>query len=106
MSNNLPVININDLDDTQMITIEDAARISGQTKLTVQKKFAANNVEAVAMLRKGKVGRPSRLFNRSDFNRVYGLTASAPVNTNSASQNNSTINERTVTANTTVQAIG
>ena len=94
--NNLPVININDLDDTQMITIEDAARISGQTKLTVQKKFAAANIEAVAMLRKGKVGRPSRLFNRSDFNRVYGLAPSAPVNANSAGQNSSSGNERKI----------
>lgn len=90
MSNNLPVINMSDLDDSKMITIEDAARISGQTKLTVQKKFAAANIEAVAMLRKGKVGRPSRLFNRADFNRIYGLAGNTPVNTNAVTANTNT----------------
>lgn len=84
---------MSDLDDSKMITIEDAARISGQTKLTVQKKFAAANIQAVAMLRKGKVGRPSRLFNRSDFNRVYGLAGNAPVNTNAVTANTNTADQ-------------
>lgn len=83
-NNNLPVINMSDLDDSKMITIEDAARISGQTKLTVQKKFASANIQAVAMLRKGKVGRPSRLFSRDDFNRAYNLAANTPVVNNTA----------------------
>lgn len=90
-NNNLPVINMSDLDDSKMITIEDAARISGQTKLTVQKKFASANIQAVAMLRKGKVGRPSRLFNRDDFNRIYGLAANAPVANNTVADSVGTV---------------
>jgi predicted transcriptional regulator len=74
--NNLPIIELKNLDDT-MITIDDAAKITGKTKLTIQKKFSENKLETVAMLRTGKVGRPSRLYRRSDFNAIFNITTSA-----------------------------
>jgi hypothetical protein len=88
---NLPIIELNNLDDT-MITIDDAARITGKTKLTIQKKFKENNLQTVAMLRTGKVGRPSRLYLRSDFNAIFNITTSAVQsvgeNTETAIENN------------------
>lgn len=92
----LPTIEMKNLDDT-MITIDDAARITGKTKLTIQKKFKEANLETVAMLRTGKVGRPSRLFRRSDFNALFNISASAVVtkqetaNTEAANNQNSIV---------------
>lgn len=81
----LPTIEINNLDDT-MITIDDAAKITGKSKLTIQKKFKESNMETVAYLRTGKVGRPSRLFRRSDFNAIFGVSASPVVNQQETSE--------------------
>lgn len=72
---NIPTIEMKDFNET-MITLEEAEKISGQTRLTIQKKFKENKIEAVAMLKSGKPGRPSRVFNRGDFNAIYGIVAS------------------------------
>jgi hypothetical protein len=78
---NIPTIEMKDLNNT-MITLDDAEKISGHTRLTIQKKFRENKIEAIAMLKTGKPGRPSRVFNRSDFNALYGISAS-PANSSS-----------------------
>ena len=77
------VVEMKDLDDS-MITIDELCKIVGQTKLTVQKKIAAAKLETVAMLRSGKPGRPSRLFNRSEVNALFDIHATAK---NSSSEN-------------------
>ena len=88
---NIPTIEMKDLNDT-MITFEEAEKISGHTRLTIQKKFKENKIEAIAMLKTGKPGRPSRVFNRSDFNAVYNLSASPAIvqeeNVSSSNENN------------------
>lgn len=88
---NIPTIEMKDLNDT-MITFEEAEKISGQTRLTIQKKFKENRIEAIAMLKTGKPGRPSRVFNRSEFNAVYNLSASPAIvqeeNVSSSNENN------------------
>lgn len=72
---NIPTIQMNDMTDS-MITLEEAERISGQTRLTIQKKFKQDNIQAIAMLKTGKPGRPARVFNRGDFNAAYGISTS------------------------------
>lgn len=88
---NIPTIEMKEFNET-MITLEEAEKISGQTRLTIQKKFKENKIEAVAMLKSGKPGRPSRVFNRGDFNAIYGIVASpansSSENVSSAEQNN------------------
>ena len=79
--NNIPTIQISDMNDS-MITLEEAERISGQNRLTIQKKFRQDNIQPIAMLKTGKPGRPSRVFNRGDFNAIYGIVAS-PANSSS-----------------------
>lgn len=88
---NIPTIEMKEFNET-MITFDEAEKISGQTRLTIQKKFKENKVEAIAMLKSGKPGRPTRVFNRSDFNAIYGISASPAItsseNVSSAEQNN------------------
>lgn len=85
----LPVIELKDLSDS-MITIDDLAKIVGQTKLTVQKKINSAKIQTVAMLKTGKPGRPSRLFNRSEVNALFDISASPA---NSSSENVSSEDE-------------
>jgi hypothetical protein len=88
---NIPTIEMKDFNET-MITLEEAEKISGQTRLTIQKKFKESKIEAIAMLKSGKPGRPSRVFNRGDFNAIYGIVTSPAItsseNVSSVEQNN------------------
>ena len=88
---NIPVIEMKDFNET-MITLEECEKVSGQTRLTIQKKFKENKIEAISMLKSGKPGRPSRIFNRGDFNAMYGIVTSSAnsssENVSSAEQNN------------------
>jgi hypothetical protein len=81
----IPTIEMKDLDDS-LITIDEASKISGQNKLTVQKKFKEAKIQTVAMLKTGKAGRPSRLFKRSDFNAIYNISASPATQTENSSE--------------------
>jgi hypothetical protein len=98
---NIPTIEMKDFNET-MITFDEAEKISGQTRLTIQKKFKENKVEAIAMLKSGKPGRPTRVFNRSDFNAIYGISASPAItsseNVSSSNENNqnSSLDEQVV----------
>lgn len=60
-----------------MITIDELCRLSGLTKLTVQKKLRNANIQPVAMLKTGSVGRPSRIFNRENVNGIFNIPGSA-----------------------------
>ena len=88
---NIPVIEMKDFNET-MITLEECEKVSGQTRLTIQKKFKENKIEAISMLKSGMPGRPSRIFNRGDFNAMYGIVTSSAnsssENVSSAEQNN------------------
>jgi len=85
----IPTIVMGDMNET-MITLDEAEKISGHTRLTIQKKFNEKNIEAIAMVKSGKPGRPSRVFKRSDFNEIYGIVASP---TNSSSENVSSVEQ-------------
>ena len=91
----LPTIDMKDMNDT-LISIDEIAGIVGQTKLTVQKKINTAKLETVAMLRTGKPGRPSRLFNRSEVNAIFNLSASPAISTK---ENQSTKIENNQTGN-------
>lgn len=60
-----------------MITIDELCRLSGLTKLTVQKKLRTANIQPVAMLKTGNVGRPSRIFSRENVNGIFNIPGSA-----------------------------
>jgi hypothetical protein len=82
-------IELKDVSD-DMITIDELCKIVGQTKLTVQKKINTSKLATIAMLKTGKPGRPSRLFNRGEINALFDIQTSPA---SSVSENVSSSNE-------------
>ena len=92
----LPVIELKDLSDS-MITIDEITKIVGLNKLTVQKKIATAKLSTIGMLKSGKRGRPSRIFNRSEVNALFDIPTSAAINnTENVSSNNENDQDRSV----------
>lgn len=81
-------ISENDFTDN-MITIDEITKIVGLNKLTVQKKIQQSKLQSIGMLKSGKRGRPSRIFNRSEVNALFDIPTSAAIsNTENVSSNN------------------
>lgn len=81
-------ISENELTDN-MITIDEITKIVGLNKLTVQKKIQQSKLQSIGMLKSGKRGRPSRIFNRSEVNALFDIPTSAAIsNTENVSSNN------------------
>ena len=74
-------IDMKELDNT-MITIEDLSMMLRQDKLMIAKKINIAKLQAVAMLKTGKPGRPKRLFDRSEINELFDISKSAAPSTN------------------------
>lgn len=56
-----------------MITISEIVTQFNIESVEVQKKISKSKVLPVAMLKKGSAGRPSRLFDRSQIEELFGL---------------------------------
>jgi predicted transcriptional regulator len=81
------IMDMNDFTD-DMITIDEISKIVGQNKLTIQKKIAAAKLETIGMLKTGKRGRPSRIFNRSEVNAIFDIpTSVTSIKTENVSSN-------------------
>jgi len=72
------IVEMNDLEDN-MITIDEITKIVGLNKLTVQKKIQQAKLQTIGMLKTGKRGRPSRIFNRSEVNAIFEISASPAI---------------------------
>lgn len=85
------IVETNDLEDN-MITIDEITKIVGLNKLTVQKKIQQAKLPTIGMLKTGKRGRPSRIFNRSEVNAIFDIStspaSSSTENVSSADENN------------------
>lgn len=82
------IVEMSELEDN-MITIDEITKIVGLNKLTVQKKIATAKLSTIGMLKSGKRGRPSRIFNRSEVNALFDIPTSAAINnTENVSSNN------------------
>jgi predicted ArsR family transcriptional regulator len=72
------IVEMNDLEDN-MITIDEITKIVGLNKLTVQKKIQQAKLQTIGMLKTGKRGRPSRIFNRSEVNAIFEISTSPAI---------------------------
>jgi hypothetical protein len=71
------IIEMSEFDDS-MITIDEISSITNMSKLAVQKKIASEKLQAIGMLKSGKRGRPSRLFDRSQVNAIFEISTPLP----------------------------
>jgi predicted ArsR family transcriptional regulator len=83
------IVEMKDFEDN-MITIDEIAKIVGLNKLTIQKKIQQEKIQSIGMLKTGKRGRPSRIFNRGEVNAIFDISASSA---SISTQNVSTTNE-------------
>ncbi len=72
------IVEMNDLEDN-MITIDEITKIVCLNKLTVQKKIQQAKLQTIGMLKTGKRGRPSRIFNRSEVNAIFEISTSPAI---------------------------
>ena len=97
----IQTIELKDVSD-DMITIDELCKIVSQNKLTVQKKINTAKLTTIAMLKTGKPGRPSRLFNRGEINALFEIQTSPANNSTENVSNekqdnqNSTVDEQAV----------